>query len=151
MVSVRRFIGYLLGFLYLSSTALPAIDGVTLAANRRPPVGLSQSNQSDRGPGSDSQPGSRWVPQNPDVDRLSVDRSSLTFDMARAGHTGGTETVTVTNNNARPVFFTETRLRGRHAEEFSISHSSPLPLLLRPGQSTSFQRPSRMANLPDIE
>lgn len=139
MVSVRRFIGYLLGFLYLSSTALPAIDGVTLAANRRPPVGLSQSNQSDRGPGSDSQPGSRWVPQNPDVDRLSVDRSSLTFDMARAGHTGGTETVTVTNNNARPVFFTETRLRGRHAEEFSISHSSPLPLLLRPGQSTSFQ------------
>lgn len=59
--------------------------------------------------------------------------------MTRAGEVGGTETVVVTNNSTVPIFFTETRLRGPDTENFSLIHSPPLPLLLRPGQSTSFE------------
>jgi glucose/arabinose dehydrogenase/N-acetylneuraminic acid mutarotase len=106
MVTVRRFIGYLLGFLYLSSTAVLAGHG---------------------------------FPSNPNVDKLTVDRTSLSFDMTRAGKVGGTETVVVTNNGAVAVFLTETRLRGPHTEDFSLTHSARLPLVLRPRQSTSFQ------------
>ena len=75
---------------------------------------------------------------NKDIAGLRPNLFSLAYPQVLVGQSNGPQTIVLTNTQHVPITFKHVEFEGEYPDDYAVAYGQPVPLVLLPGQSASF-------------